>query len=130
MPLKAAIIGAGHIARQHLACLREIPGVQIAGVADLSRAMAESTADRFGVKGWYTDHRRMLDETRPDVVHITTPPPSHFALSMDALNAAAHVIVEKPATVHLDDLLTLTKHANAHGKVLLEDYNYVFNEQV
>ena len=108
MPLKAAIIGAGHIARQHLACLRELPRVQIAGVCDLSRAMAESAADRYGVTKWYTDHRRMLDEARPDVVHVTTPPPSHFPLSMDALNAGAHVIVEKPATIHYDDLLTLT----------------------
>jgi predicted dehydrogenase len=130
MPLKAAIIGAGHIARQHLACLRELPAVEIAGVCDLSRAMAESAADRFGVAKWYTDHRRMLDDARPDVVHITTPPPSHFPLSMDALNAGAHVIVEKPATVHLDDLLTLTNHAKSKGRVLLEDFNYVFNSQV
>jgi predicted dehydrogenase len=130
MPLKAAIIGTGHIARQHLACLRELPGVQVAGVCDLSRAMAESAADRFGVVKWYTDHRRMLEEAKPDVVHVTTPPPSHFSLSMDALNAGAHVIVEKPATVHLDDLLTLTSHAKAKDRVLLEDFNYVFNTQV
>ena len=129
MTLKAAIIGAGHIARQHLACLREMPGARIVGVTDLSRAMAESAADRFGVDQWFTDHRRMLDETKPDVVHITTPPPSHFALSMDALNANAHIIVEKPATVHYDDLLTLTKHAKAKNRIVLEDYNYVFNEQ-
>src|SRR4051812_18099486 len=130
MPLKAAIIGAGHIARQHLACLREIPGVKIAGVCDLSRAMAESVADRFGVDKWYTDHRKMLDEAKPDVVHITTPPPSHFSLSMDALNAGAHVIVEKPATVHYDDLLTLTRRAKEASRVLLEDYNYVFNTEI
>src|SRR5215213_4738285 len=127
MPLKAAIIGAGHIARQHLACLKEMPGVRVAG---LSRAMAESAADRFGVDHWYTDHRRMLDEAKPDVVHITTPPPSHFSLSMEALNAGAHVIVEKPATVHYDDLLTLTKQATQKNRVLLEDFNYVFNSQV
>ena len=130
MALKAAIIGAGHIARQHLACLRETPGVDVVGVCDLSRAMAESAADRFGVPKWYTDHRRMLEEARPDVVHITTPPPSHFALSMDALNAGAHVIVEKPATVHYDDLLTLTRHAREKKRVLLEDFNYVFNGPV
>jgi predicted dehydrogenase len=130
MPLKAAIIGAGHIARQHLACLKEMPGVRVAGVADLSRAMAESAADRFGVDRWYTDHRKMLDETKPDVVHVTTPPPSHFSLSMDALGAGAHVIVEKPATVHYDDLLTLTRRAKEGERVLLEDYNYVFNAEV
>jgi predicted dehydrogenase len=63
-------------------------------------------------------------------VHITTPPPSHFSLSMDALNAGAHVIVEKPATVHYDDLLTLTRRAKEGSRVLLEDYNYVFNTEI
>src|SRR5688500_10140234 len=130
MALKAAIIGAGHIARQHLACLRELSGVEIAAVADLSRATAECAADRFRVPRWYTDHRRMLDEAKPDVVHVATPPASHFPLAMDALSAGAHVIVEKPATVHYDDLVTLVRHARSQQRVLLEDYNYVFNSQV
>ena len=42
MTIKAALIGAGHIARQHLACLRELPGVEVVGICDLSPAMAES----------------------------------------------------------------------------------------
>ena len=64
MTLKAAIIGAGHIARQHLACLRELPGVQIAGVCDLSRAMAESAADRYGVANWYLYDRQPREAER------------------------------------------------------------------
>ena len=52
--IKAALIGTGQIARQHLGCLRELPGVEVAGVCDLSPAMAESAAERFGVPAWYT----------------------------------------------------------------------------
>src|SRR3954463_13502495 len=96
--IKAALIGTGQIARQHLGCLRNLPDVKVAGVCDLSPAMAESAAERFGVREWFTDHRRMFDDVRPDVVHITTPPPSHFPLAMAALDAGAHVVVEKPAT--------------------------------
>ena len=99
--MKAALIGTGQIAQQHLACLRSLPGVTLAGVCDLSRALAESAAERYGIAAWFTDHRAMLEEVRPDVVHITTPPSSHFSLAMDALAAGAHVIVEKPlATAH------------------------------
>ena len=125
--MKAVLIGAGHIARQHLACLKELPGVEVAGVCDLSPAMAESAAERYGVRSWFTDSRAMLEAVRPDVVHVTTPPASHFPLAMAALDAGAHVLVEKPATVTHDELLTLSGRATREGKALVEDYNYLFN---
>lgn len=125
---RAALIGAGQIARQHLACLRELPGVEVAAVCDLSRAMAESSAERFHVPAWYTDSRALLAEVKPDVVHVTTPPTSHFALAKAALEAGAHVIVEKPATVTYDELNTLVELASAKNKVLVENHNYLFNQ--
>jgi predicted dehydrogenase len=125
--MKAALIGAGHIARQHLACLRELPGVDLAGVCDLSRAMAESAAERYGVGGWYTDHRAMLEEVRPDVVHVTTPPASHYPLAMAAIDAGAHVVLEKPATITFDQIDALVAHASSKGRSLVEDYNYLYN---
>lgn len=127
MSTRAALIGAGHIARQHLACLRELPGVEVVGVCDLSPAMAESAAERFSVPSWFTESRAMLAEVRPDVVHVTTPSASHFPLAMAALDAGAHVVVEKPATVTHDELLRLVRHADEKKRVLVEDYNYVFN---
>jgi predicted dehydrogenase len=125
--IKAALIGTGQIARQHLGCLRELPEVAVVGVCDLSPAMAESAAERFGIPAWYTDHRRMIDAVRPDVVHVTTPPPSHFALAMAALDAGAHVVVEKPATVTFAELELLLGRASDLGRVVVEDYNYLFN---
>jgi predicted dehydrogenase len=125
--MRAALIGAGHIARQHLACLKELPGVEVVGVCDLSRAMAESAAERFGVAHWYTDSKAMFDQARPDVVHVTTPPTSHYPLAMAALDAGAHVILEKPATVTFDQLETLVGHARGKGRSLVEDYNYLYN---
>jgi predicted dehydrogenase len=125
--MKAALIGAGQIARQHLACLRALPGVELAAVCDLSPATAEAAAKRYGVRAWFTDHRSMLDKAQPDVVHVTTPPTSHFRLCMDSFDAGAHVIVEKPATSTLEELDTLAKRAQGGGRHLVEDYNYVFN---
>jgi predicted dehydrogenase len=125
--MKAALIGAGQIARQHLACLKELPGVEVVGVCDLSRAMAESAAERFGVPNWFVDSRALLEQARPDVVHVTTPPTSHYPLAMAALDAGAHVILEKPATVTFAQLETLVGHARSKGRALVEDYNYLYN---
>jgi predicted dehydrogenase len=125
--VKTALIGAGQIAKQHLSCLKTLPGVELAAVCDLSPAAAEAAAERYGVKTWFTDHRAMLEKARPDVVHVTTPPTSHFGLAMDSLDAGAHVIVEKPATPAFEQLDTLVRRAQQAGRHFVEDYNYVFN---
>lgn len=121
------MIGAGQIARQHLSCLKTLPGVEIAGVCDLSSAVAESIAERYNVPAWFTDHAAMLHDAQPDVVHVTTPPTSHYRLAMDALRSGAHVLVEKPATATLAELEELVRCASERHLMLTEDYNYVFN---
>jgi predicted dehydrogenase len=125
--VKAALIGAGQISRQHLACLKALPGVELAAICDLSPATVEAAAERYGIRAWFTDHRAMLDEARPDVVHVTTPTTSHFRLAMDAFDAGAHVIMERPATLTFEELETLAKRAQQSGRHLVEDHNYVFN---
>jgi predicted dehydrogenase len=125
--VKAALVGAGQIARQHLSCLKETPGIEVVGVCDLSPAVAESMAERFAVPSWFTDYGAMLRSVRPDVVHVTTPPASHFRLALAALDADAHVVLEKPATVTLGELEQLLARAREKDRVVVEDYNYVFN---
>jgi predicted dehydrogenase len=125
--MKAALIGAGQIAKQHLACLKTLPGVDLVAVCDLSPAGAEAAAERYGVRNWFTDHRMMLDKARPDVVHVTTPPTTHFGLAMDSLDAGAHVIVEKPAVAAFEQLNALVQRAREVNRHFVEDYNYLFN---
>jgi len=128
--LKAAVIGAGYIAREHLDALRSLDGVEIAGICDLSPTMAEATAEQFSARSWFTDHREMLAEIQPDVVHVTTPPRSHVPLALDALEAGAHALVEKPIAISGSDLYRLARVAREKQRVLIEDYNYLFNPSV
>jgi predicted dehydrogenase len=130
MSMKAAVIGAGRISRQHITCLNKLPAVEVVGICDLSSVLAEAAADRYKIGGWYTDYRRMLDEVRPDVVHVTTPPRSHFAIAMDVIGAGAHVIIEKPVTVARQELTSLLDRATETNRNVVEDYNYLFNRQV
>jgi predicted dehydrogenase len=125
--VNAALIGAGQIARQHLACLKTLPHVDLVAVCDRSSAAGEAAAERYGIPNWFTDHRAMFDKVRPDVVHVTTPPNSHFGLAMDAIDAGAHVIVEKPVTRTLAELDKLVGRARDAGCHLIEDYNFLFN---
>ena len=118
------------MAREHLACLADIDGAEVVAVCDLSPAVAESVASRFGVPRHYTDHASMLGELAPDVVHVTTPPGAHFGVALDALAAGAHAIVEKPIVADGAQLEPLLDEAERRGRVVIENYNYVFNPQV
>src|SRR5215217_7799246 len=109
--IRAALVGAGKIAGQHLACLSNLAGVQVVGVCDLSRARAQHAAERFGVSESFTSFGTMLERCCPDVVHVTTPPGSHFLLASTALDAGAHVIVEKPAALTFGEVETLVQNA-------------------
>jgi predicted dehydrogenase len=112
MPLKVAIVGCGKIADSHAEQIRRIPACEIVGVCDREPLMAAQLAERFGVPQHFDDVRRLLDEAKPDVVHITTPPQSHYAIARWCLEHGSHVYVEKPFTLdsaEAEDLLELAE---------------------
>ena len=97
MRLKTALIGCGQIADAHLQELRKLHDTcEVVAVCDLYRDLAYQAAARFEVPGIYDNVARMLDEVKPDVVHITTSAQSHAPLAIQAINAGCHVFVEKP----------------------------------
>jgi predicted dehydrogenase len=106
-----------------------LPEVDPVAVCDISAASAEAAAERFGVPAAFTDRTTMLERVRPDVVHVTAPPDAHFEIAVDALDAGAHVIVEKPLAASAAEATALIAHARAAGRMLTEDYNYAFQRQ-
>ncbi len=99
MSLKIAIVGCGKIADSHAAQIARIPGSEIVGACDREELMARQLGDRFRIGRTFTDLGTLLRETRPDVVHVTTPPQSHLAIARQCLEHGCHVYVEKPFTL-------------------------------
>jgi predicted dehydrogenase len=122
-----ALVGAGKIAEQHLLALQEVEGVRLAGVCDLSPALAEYTARSHGVEAWFTDYHAMLDACRPDVVHILTPPATHEPFVRECLGRGLHVLVEKPVALSRQAFEDLWGMAESCGLRLVENQNYRFN---
>lgn len=113
--LKAAIIGCGKIADSHAAQIQRISGCEIVGVCDREPLMARQLQERYPIKAHYSDSEEMLDKARPDVVHITTPPQSHFSLAKRCIEAGIHVYVEKPFTLDAAEAQVLIDLAEQHG---------------
>lgn len=125
--LKVAIVGCGKIADAHVAQIQRIADTEIVGACDREPLMARQLADRFPIKECYSDVRALLKEAQPDVVHITTPPESHFDLAKICLEAGSHVYVEKPFAIDEPQVQTLIKLANDRGLKLTAGHDDQFS---
>jgi predicted dehydrogenase len=127
--VKVAVVGAGRVAEQHLRALGGIAGLEV-GVCDLSPVAAEFAAERFGLSRHYADFGTMLEEMRPEVVHVTTPVNAHVSLARQALAAGAHVLVEKPIAPSHSEWHALRDAAVSAQRWVIEDHAYQFSGPV
>jgi predicted dehydrogenase len=107
-----------------------LKNVEVAGVCDLSEARAEATAERFSIRKWYTSYERMLQDTKPDLVHLTTPPAGHFPIAKHCLSAGYNVLCEKPITIAYDQFLELKQLASQSHCILMENHNFRFHSSI
>ena len=128
--LTSVLIGCGGIARRHLAALADLRHVEVAAVCDLSAARAEATAERFGIAKWYSCYQELLREIKPDLVHITTPPTSHFPIAKACLAAGLNVFCEKPITTNYQEFQELKELAIRNNCLLMENHNFRFHSSI
>lgn len=113
--LKVAIVGCGKIADDHCAQIQRIKRCEIVGACDREPLMARQLCERFPVRRHFSELGELLHEARPDVVHICTPPESHFAIARLCLERGCHVYVEKPFTLYQEDARRLIALATEKG---------------
>jgi predicted dehydrogenase len=116
--IKAAIIGCGQISEAHLSEIGLIEDAEVVGVCDLQEILAQDAAERFKVGSFYADYRRMIDETKPDVVHLTTPAHTHLPIGIDILRRGCHAYVEKPFGINFEQANELIDEARRNGRLV------------
>ena len=124
--LRIAIIGCGKVADQHVQAIHRIPDCKIVAVCDREPLMAEQLGERFGISACFPDLRELLHGASPDVVHITTPPQSHYSLAKECLESGSHVYLEKPFTITVDQAESLIHLAEGQGLRITVGHNYQF----
>ena len=125
--LKIALVGCGQIADAHLQEMRKIAVAQPIAVCDHHLDLAKQAAARFEVPGVFDDTDRMLEEVRPDVVHVTTPPQTHRAVALRVLAAGAHLYMEKPFALDADEADEVLAAAKAAGRLVCVGHDNLFD---
>jgi predicted dehydrogenase len=124
--LRTAIVGCGKIADGHASVIQTIGGCDIVGVCDRELLMAQQLHERFPIRRCFTHVTELLDQAKPDVVHITTPPEGHYDIAKLCLEQGCHVYVEKPFTVHAWQARALIELAERKSLKLTVGHNYQF----
>src|SRR4051794_9177078 len=94
--LRIGVVGAGSISDMHFASYKKQENAEIFAVCDLNRERAAGKAEKYGIPHIYTDYKELLANPDIDAVSICTWNNTHAEISIAALHAGKHVLVEKP----------------------------------
>jgi predicted dehydrogenase len=122
-PLRVAFLGCGFITRVHSRNLRSFGPDIVRGYASRDKAKADAYCRRFQGTESYASYRAAIDDPRVDAVVVAVPPRFHLDLTLEALEAGKHVLVEKPAFPRLEDYHRVLDARNRTGRVVLVGEN-------
>ncbi|PSJ57105.1 Gfo/Idh/MocA family protein [Pseudaminobacter soli (ex Li et al. 2025)] len=119
--LRVLVVGLGNMGMSHALAYTRIDGFEVVGVCtrhigQVDMPDALKGAQRFG------DFATALAELKPDVVSINTLPDTHGSYAIAAMEAGAHVFVEKPMALTVGDAEDVVKVARRTGRKLVIGY--------
>jgi predicted dehydrogenase len=126
-PLRAAIIGhtgGGYYGHGYDRIFTDLESVEVVAVADPDDAGRAEAVKRAGAARGYADYRQMLAREKPDLVSIAfRHPRRHAEVALAALEAGAHLFIEKPLTETLADADRIVAAAERRGAKVVVAHN-------
>ncbi len=127
--LRAAVIGAGSMGRNHARVYSEMEDVELVAVADVDPTALTMFAQRYRVRT-YTDYRRMLEREQIDLVSVVVPTEHHFAVARDVILAKVPLLVEKPVAATVEEGAALVRLAEEQEVLLTVGHIERFNPAI
>lgn len=127
---RAGIIGCGGIAeRRHGPVLAALAGVELVALADVSEERLALLGERYevAVERRYTDYESMLADAELDLVHVCTPHDQHEAQATAAMEAGAHVLLEKPIATTVAEADRMGAASRRTGRKLTVSHNQLLS---
>jgi len=127
--LKTCVIGTGPIGNIHAEVYKNLPNAVLSAVCDIIPERAETTGKKFGVP-YYLNAEKMLEAEKPDIVSITTGgyeySSDHFKPTIEALEAGADVLCEKPISNDISHGTEMVETAKRLGRRFAVNLNHRF----
>jgi predicted dehydrogenase len=122
-PLHLAFLGCGFITRKHSGYLSALSGTLVCSYASRDEVKAEKFRRELGGVESYGSYQSAIEDPGVDAVVVAVPPKFHLELTLQALAAGKHVLVEKPAFLQTADYQTAIDARDTAGRVVLVGEN-------
>jgi predicted dehydrogenase/nucleoside-diphosphate-sugar epimerase len=126
---RVGIVGAGYVSYHHARALNDLPYVDVVGVTDVDAERATRLAKQFDGVRVYPGLTEMRAAS-PDVIHVLTPPATHYALARQALDIGCHAFLEKPMAERAVDCDDLIERARVAGRQISVNHSARFDPVV
>jgi len=125
--IRVGVIGVGYLGQFHAEKYSRMENVQLIGVVDIDRVLAEEVAARFDTRA-FADYRDLFG--RVDAVSIVVPTEDHFSVAAHCLNHDLDLLIEKPMTATLEQADELIRIAGSRMRVMQIGHLERFNPAV
>ncbi|MGK7872120.1 MAG: Gfo/Idh/MocA family protein [Xenococcaceae cyanobacterium] len=125
-PLNLAFLGCGYASRLHSKTLSHFKEDVRCYYASRDRAKAMAYNQKYRGNGYFDSYEAAINSDDIDVILIATPPVNHLELTLQAMRAGKHVIVEKPPFFHAADFDAVRQVQRETGSRVLVAENYYY----
>jgi predicted dehydrogenase len=122
--IRVAVIGVGHLGKEHARILASLPDVELVGVADVNHEQAQAVARRHNTQA-FSDYWPLLNNV--DAATIVVPTSYHLAVGREFLKRGIPLLIEKPLACTVAESQELVELAQQHGAVLQVGHIERFN---
>jgi len=125
--VRVAIIGAGWIAQvAHIPVWKKLENVELVAVCDTIKTRAKAVAEKYKIPQFLTSDDELLKRDDIDAVDICVPTNMHERLTIAALSARKHVIVEKPMSRTVEEGEKMIRASRQYKRHLMVAMNVRF----
>lgn len=129
--LNVVIVGAGRAGGDfHIDAFNAQPDTSVVALCDPDEGRAKAVAREKNVPYTYASLSEALEHHKVDIVSVCSPPQFHLQQSRQAMDAGAHVLLEKPMVTTIQEADGLHRHQLQAGVKLCLVHNYKFQRGV
>jgi len=120
--LRTLVVGCGNMGTSHARAYHQLDGFEIVGLVSRKPESREKLSEELGGLPTFGDFKQALELTKPNVVSINTYPDTHVAFVKASLEANAHVFVEKPLALTVEEAEELVALSITKNKKMVVGY--------
>ncbi|MCD6359844.1 MAG: Gfo/Idh/MocA family oxidoreductase [Armatimonadetes bacterium] len=121
--LRYGVIGVGLQGEGHVKVVSMLPNTELTAVCDINEEQARAIGLKYGARHAVTDYRELLAMDEIDAVSIALPDHLHREVSLAALEAGKHVLLEKPMATSVEDAQAIYDAQQASGLKLMVNWS-------